>query len=169
MTIDQPDPPQMTSVDRQLIYWEDVEVGPVMEYGSITVTRDAIIDFARRFDPQAYHVDEAAARAHRFGGLVASGLHTSSMCMRLLVDNLLGKAASLGSPGVRRIRWPRPVRPGDVLRVRQRVVSKRRSRTRPDVGLLDSELVLVNQHGEPVMEWDATLLFRLRHPNINRP
>src|SRR5690625_1839336 len=83
MTIDQPDPPQMTAVNRQLIYWEDVEVGPLMEYGSITVTRDAIIDFARRFDPQTYHVDEAAARAHRFGGLVASGLHTSSMCMRL--------------------------------------------------------------------------------------
>lgn len=151
-------------MSRHLRYWDDVEVGEVMEYGTVTVTREAIMDFARRFDPQPFHVDEAAARAHPFGGLVASGLHTMAMCMRLLVDNVLNEAASLGSPGVSRIRWPQPVRPGDVLRVRQRTLSKRRSRSRPDVGLLENRFELFNQRDEVVMEMESTALYRVRDP-----
>lgn len=148
-----------------LRYWEDVEVGEVMEYGAVTVTREAIMDFARRFDPQPFHVDEAAALAHPFGGLVASGLHTVAMCMRLLVDNVLNEAASLGSPGVSKIRWPRPVRPGDVLRVRQHTLGKRRSRSRPDVGLLENRFELLNQRDEVVMEMESTALYRIRDPD----
>lgn len=145
-------------------FWEDVDAGGVTEYGSIIVTREDIIAFARRYDPQSFHVNEAAAREHPFGGLIASGLHTASVCMRLLVDNVLVDAASLGSPGIRRLRWPQPVRPGDTLRVRQHTLSKRRSRSRPDVGLLDNRFEVLNQRDEVVMIMESTALMRVRNP-----
>ena len=96
-------------------YWEDLTVGSTRELGSVSPTREQILDFAGQFDPQPFHLDEAAAKASVFGGLCASGWHTCAMAMRLMVDNFLNEAASLGSPGLESVKWLRPVFPGDTL------------------------------------------------------
>ena len=111
-------------------YWEDFEVGEVREYGSKTVTKEEVIAFGRQFDPQPFHIDEDAANAMPFGGLLASGWHTGSMFMRMFADNLLADSASLGAPSIDRLRWTQPVRPGDVLSVRTTVLSKSSSKSR---------------------------------------
>ena len=97
------------------LYFEDFELGRVYELGSVDVTEADILEFARRFDPQPFHVDPEAARQSVFGGLIASGWHTGAMWMRLYVDSLLDGAASMGSPGIEELRWLAPVRPGDTL------------------------------------------------------
>src|SRR5579859_3157513 len=99
-------------------YFEDFAVGHTLELGSYTITREEILAFARQFDPQPFHTDEEQAKASLYGGLIASGWHTASIFMRLLVDGLLNDTASMGSPGVDELRWLRPVRPGDTLRAR---------------------------------------------------
>jgi acyl dehydratase len=132
-------------------YFEDYVPGAVFEYGDTTVTEAEIIEFARRFDPQDIHVDPEAAAHGRFGGLVASGWHTAAMVMRLIVDNFLPKAASLASPGIDELRWLKPVRPGDVLRVRVTVVEATPSRSRPDRGMVRSFVEVLNQDGDVVM------------------
>jgi acyl dehydratase len=96
-------------------YWEDFEEGQVVELGAHTVTEEEILDFARRWDPQPFHVDPDAARESVFGGLIASGWHTGSLWMRMYVDSLLDGTASMGSPGIEELRWLAPVRPGDTL------------------------------------------------------
>jgi acyl dehydratase len=143
-------------------YFEDYVPGSVFEYGTITVTQADVIEFAQRFDPQPFHIDPDAAARGPFGGLIASGWHTASLTMRLVVDHYLSSVASLGSPGVDELRWSRPVRPGDSLRVRVSVLDARRSRSKPDRGIVHSHVEVLNQHGNVVMSLKAFNLLRCR-------
>jgi acyl dehydratase len=144
------------------LYFEDFKAGTVFELGNVQMTRERIISFAREFDPQPFHLDEKAAARSHFGGLIASGWHTCSVFMRLFVEGVLGKAASLGSPGVEEIRWLKPVRPGDVLRARYTVVSAEPSRSRADRGTVLSLAELFNQDGVLVMTLKARNLMSRR-------
>jgi acyl dehydratase len=132
-------------------YFEDYHVGLVDEFGDIAVTAEEIVEFARRYDPQSMHVDPVAASQGPFGGLIASGWHTASMVMRLFVEHYLSKVATLPSPGVDELRWVRPVRPGDTLRVRVTVLQTKRSRSKPDRGLVRGLVEVLNQNDELVM------------------
>jgi acyl dehydratase len=143
-------------------YFEDYTPGAVYEYGSITVSEAEILDFARAFDPQPIHADPAAAARGPFGGLIASGWHTTSVMMRLFADHYLSRVASLASPGIDEIRWPAPVRPGDTLRLRVTVAEARRSRSKPDRGLVRSHAELINQDGVTVLTLTAMNLLGAR-------
>ncbi len=132
-------------------YLEDYAVGTSDELGEIRVTAEEIVAFAERYDPQPFHVDADAATRWPFGGLIASGWHTAAMMMRLMVDRYIDGTTSLGSPGLGPIAWKVPVRPGDVLRVRARVVENRRSRSKPDRGSVTFEVEVLNQNDEIVM------------------
>jgi acyl dehydratase len=132
-------------------YWEDFEPGQVVELGSVSVTEDEIVAFARQFDPQSFHVDAEAAKESVFGGLIASGWHTGAMWMRLYVDSLLDQAASMGSPGIEELRWLAPVRPGDTLAGRLTVLETTPSERRPDRGTVRIRGELVNQDGVTVL------------------
>ncbi len=136
-------------------YFEDYEPGCVYELGSIVVDETEMIEFARRFDPQVFHVDPEAAKTTVYGGLIASGWHTSALMMRLFVDHFLASVASLGSPGVDELRWTRPVRPGDVLAVRVTVMEAKRSRSKPDRGIIRSFVEVINGGNETVMTMNA--------------
>jgi acyl dehydratase len=143
-------------------YFEDFVVGTVAEFGPIAVAEAEIIAFARQYDPQPIHTDPAVAAAGPFGGLIASGWHTASLVMRVLVEQYLARRASLASPGVDELRWLQPVRPGDVLRVRATVLEARRSRSKPDRGLVRTKIEALNQNGLVVMSMTAMNLFRCR-------
>lgn len=143
-------------------YFEDYLPGSVSEFGSIAVDEAEIIDFAKRFDPQEFHIDPEAAARGPFGGLIASGWHTGALMMRMLVDNYLSKVSSLGSPGIDELRWPRPVRPGDTLRLRATVLDTKRSRSKPDRGVVRTLFEVLNQNGEVVMSVKAMTLIRCR-------
>jgi acyl dehydratase len=143
-------------------YFEDYHVGMVDEFGDIAVTVEDIVEFARRYDPQSMHVDPVAAAQGPFGGLIASGWHTASMVMRLFVEHYLSKVATLPSPGVDELRWVRPVRPGDTLRVRVIVTETKRSRSKPDRGLVRGLMEVLNQNGELVMSNKPMNLMRCR-------
>jgi len=132
-------------------YFEDYVPGAVYEFGSIDVSEAEIIEFALRFDPQDMHLDPDAAARGPFGGLIASGWHTAAMMMRLFCNHFLSKAASLTSPGIDELRWLRPVRPGDVLRIRVSVLEGTRSRSRPDRGMVRTLVEVLNQNSEVVM------------------
>ena len=132
-------------------YFEDFETGEVLELGSRTVTEDEIIQFARQFDPQPFHLDPEAAADSVFGGLIASGWHTGAMWMRLYVDNMLGSASAQGSPGVEELRWLAPVRPGDTLHGRLTVLETTPSGRRPDRGTVRIRGEMVNQDGVTVL------------------
>lgn len=132
-------------------YFEDYQVGMVDEFGEVTVTAEEIIEFARRYDPQTMHVDAGAAAKGPFGGLIASGWHTGSLTMRMFVEHYLSKVATLPSPGIDELRWVRPVRPGDTLRMRVTVVETRRSKSKPDRGIVRSLVEVLNQNSEVVM------------------
>ncbi len=140
-------------------YLEDFAVGQIYDSGRITVEKERIKTFAAEFDPQPFHVDAAAAARSAFGGLVASGWHTCSVGMRLMVQSYLGRTASLGSPGIDNIRWLKPVRPGDTLAYRRTVVASRASATRKGVGLVKHRWEAVNQHGELVLTMEGWGLF----------
>lgn len=146
------------------LFWEDIPVPEVREYGHTIITREEIVRFAKTYDPQSFHIDEAFAQDHFYGGLIASGWHSTALCMRMMVDNMFNNVASMGSPGVERLRWRRPVRPGDELRVRQETLCKRRSTSRQDLGLVKIRFQMLNQDDAVVMEMDSTGLFALRHP-----
>ncbi|MCU0868457.1 MAG: MaoC family dehydratase [Burkholderiales bacterium] len=147
-----------------LIHYEDFEVGAVADLGTRAVVRDEVIAFARDFDPQPFHVDDAAAKASMFGGLIASGWHTCAMVMRLMVDSQLSRTASLGSPGVDSLRWLQPVRPDDTIRARVTVLDKRRSASRPTLGLVRFRWEVENQRGEPVLTMESTGMIAVRDP-----
>jgi acyl dehydratase len=132
-------------------YLEDYPIGSTAEFGTIDVTEDEIREFARRYDPQPFHTDPEQAKHWPYGGLIASGWHTASMMMRLVVDNFIDGDTSLGSPGLGPIQWRLPVRPGDALRVRARVIDVKRSRSKPDRGALTFEVEVRNQNDEIVM------------------
>ncbi|MFA5969416.1 MAG: MaoC family dehydratase [Sphingomonas sp.] len=133
-------------------YFEDVEVGLKLSFGQYQVTREEVVDFASRYDPQPFHLsDEAAAKTH-FGRLSASGWHTSAMMMAMLVENMKdAQQAGLGSPGLDELRWLKPVYPGDTLRCESEVLDKRPSGSRPEMGSFRSRTTVFNQHDESVM------------------
>jgi acyl dehydratase len=131
--------------------FEDFEPGQVYELGSRTVTEAEILEFARQFDPQPFHLDPEAAKESVFGGLIASGWHTGAIWMRLYVDAMLGDAASRGSPGVEELRWLAPVRPGDTLTGSLTVLDVTPSATRPDRGTVRIRGELTNQDGVTVL------------------
>ena len=145
-------------------YWEDLTVGSTRELGSVSPTREQILDFARQFDPQPFHLDEAAAQASVFGSLCASGWHTCAMAMRLMVDNFLSEAAGLGSPGLESLKWLRPVFPGDTLSLSHTILDSRPMSSRPDVGLVRTLWEMRNQHGDKVLHMDGWGMFRRRTP-----
>jgi acyl dehydratase len=142
-----------------MIWWEDFRVGDSTEMGRHTFTEDEILSFGREFDPQPFHADPAAAGETVFGGLIASGWHTCSVGMRLMVQSYLARTVSLGSPGIDDIRWLKPVRPGDTLVYRRTVVEARASTTRKGVGLVKHRWEAVNQHGELVLTMEGWGLF----------
>jgi len=143
-------------------YFEDYPPGAVFEGGAIAVTEAEILEFARKYDPQTMHTDpEAAARGY-FGGLIASGWHTAAMTMRLFAAHFLSPASSLASPGIDELRWLKPVRPGDVLRVRITVTEARPSRSKPDQGIVHSFAEVLNHKDEVVMSLRPISLIRSR-------
>jgi acyl dehydratase len=119
------------------------------------VEQDEVIAFARRFDPQVFHTDPESAKKSIYGGLIASGWHTAGLMMRLFADHYLSKVASLGSPGVDELRWNKPVRPGDELSIRVTVQETKRSRSKPDRGMVHSFIEVMNQNREVVMSMKA--------------
>jgi acyl dehydratase len=138
-------------------YWEDFTVGELLALGATPpVTEEAIVAFARQYDPQYFHVDPARAKESIFGGLVASGWHTASMVMRLWVDAIVSKTVSMGSPGVEDLRWPAPVRPGDTLTSRAVVLETRPSKSRPEMGLVRWRAETSNQREELVFTMTGT-------------
>ncbi|MBU3649952.1 MAG: MaoC family dehydratase [Limnohabitans sp.] len=145
-------------------YWEDLEIDSVRELGSHTITREEIMDFARQFDPQPFHLDEQAAKESVFGGLCASGWHTCGLAMRLMVTNFLHEAASLGSPGLEDVRWLKPVFPGDTLSLRHAILAKRPMNSRPDVGLVRTRWMMFNQDQAQVLHMEGWAMFRRRTP-----
>ncbi|QSG09728.1 MaoC family dehydratase [Halapricum desulfuricans] len=143
------------------IYFEDISVGETETFGSYTVSRDEIVEFARQYDPQPFHVDGEAAAESPFGGLVASGWHTAAMTMRVLVDGFLERAATRGALGVDELRWYDPVRPGDTLSARTEVVA-----TEPWSDAYGKVDVRVETHvdGEVVCSMVGLILFARREP-----
>ena len=145
-------------------WFEDFQPGDVAEFGDHEMTEEEILGFAGRYDPQIFHIDPEAAKSSIYGGLIASGWHTVAVMMRLLVEHYIPPNASLGSPGVDELRWLRPVRPGDRLRVRVTVQEAVGSRSRPDRGIVRSFTEVLNQDGDAVMTLRSMLLYRRRPP-----
>ena len=144
-------------------YFEDIEVGSKASFGDYAVTRDEVIAFAGKYDPQPFHLsDEAAAQTH-FGRLSASGWHTCAMTMAMLVENWKANAqAGLGSPGIDALRWLKPVYPGDRLRCESEVLEKRRSASRPEMGIFKSRMAVFNQDDVMVMTFVSNGLIETR-------
>ena len=145
-------------------FWEDLIPGSTRDLGQVRPSAEEIRAFATQFDPQPFHVDEEAAKNSIFGGLCASGWHTCSMAMRLMVDNFLREAASLGSPGLESLKWLKPVFPGDTLTLRHTILESRPMGSRPDVGLVRTAWEMFNQHGDKVLHMEGYGMFRRRHP-----
>jgi len=143
-------------------YFEDFQVGQSLDCGSNTFHKDEMVAFARQFDPQPFLVDEEKAKRSVFGGLIASGWYTCSVCMRLIVDALVNQTASMGSPGVDSLRWLKPVRPGDTLRLVARVIEAEASKSRPDRGRLTFTYELSGADGDPVMSMRAVAILGRR-------
>jgi acyl dehydratase len=143
-------------------YFEDYQPGIVVESGAVPVSEESIVAFAAAFDPHQMHVDPVAALAGPFGGLIASGWHTTAVMMRIMVDTYLNERTSLGSPGVDELRWRLPVRSGDILSARFTVLSARVSASKPDRGLVHTRIELHNQAGELVMSQVMMNLIRRR-------
>ena len=148
-----------------LRYYEDLEVGTIERFGRYEVTLAEVLEFAGKYDPQPFHLsDEAAAKTH-FGRISASGWHTCAMTMRMVVDNMGAiQQASLGSPGIDEIRWVRPVYPGDVLTCEAELLDKRRSKSKPEIGITKNTTRVYNQNGELVMSHVANGMIRVRDP-----
>ena len=143
-------------------YLEDLTVGEAQSFGHYDVTREEVIGFAERYDPQPFHLsDKAAARTH-FGRLAASGWHTGAMTMAMIVENMQGREGGLGSPGVDELRWLKPVYPGDTLRCETEIVEVTPSRSKPDIGSFRSNVTTFNQHDEPVLRFTSIVLIRRR-------
>lgn len=148
-----------------MIHYEDIQIGSRQAFGRYEITRDEVVDFASKYDPQPFHLSDEAAAETYFGRLSASGWHTCAMTMRMLVDNMsVVEQAGLGSPGVDNLRWVKPVYPGDVLRCETEVIEKRRSKSKPDMGLFKSRCRTFNQHDELVLEMVSNGLIRVREP-----
>jgi acyl dehydratase len=142
--------------------FEDFRTGEIIDLGTRAVGREEILAFAAAYDPQPMHLDEAAGAAGLLGGLAASGWHTIAMFMRLLCDGLLNRSRSLGSPGIERLRWLAPVRPGDRLTAQAEVVETRASRSRPGIGIVRFRFTVANQSVAIVMTMENPIIFATR-------
>jgi acyl dehydratase len=136
-------------------YFEDIEPGERHSIGSYTITKEEITEFAQKYDPQPFHLDEDAAAESIYGGLIASGWQTIAICMRMLVDELVNDQASMGARGANELRWIRPVRPGDTISLTTEVLETRPAERNPEVGEVDTEIIAYNQDGDPVVRWIA--------------
>lgn len=154
-------PPNMPGPASKL-YWEDFTPGRVLEYGPRRVTREEILDFAAEFDPQPFHIDEAAGRASMLGCLCASGWHSCCILMRMSADGFVLNSSSMGAPGVDEVRWLAPIRPGDDLTLRATVLSTRASDSRPELGFVNILLELYNASGTRMMALKTPLMFGRR-------
>jgi acyl dehydratase len=143
-------------------YFEDFAVGQTFRSGQLRIDTERIKTFAAEFDPQPFHLDEEAARHTIFRGLAASGWHTAALTMRLLVESELKPAGGIVGAGIDEVRWPRPVRPGDELRVESEILEVRPSKSRPDQGLIKVRTTTLNQNGEPVQVFIGNLLVPCR-------
>lgn len=144
-------------------YFEDLEIGSRRSFGRYEVTREEVVEFASRYDPQPFHLDDAAAATTHFGRLSASGWHTCAMTMAMNVKAMGEQAqASLGAAGIDELRWKKPVYPGDVLRCETELLEKTPSKSRPEMGSFRSRTTVFNQHDEPVMSFIALGLIRTR-------
>lgn len=152
-----------------MIYFEDLQVGAETQFGSYRVTREEVIDFARKYDPQPFHLsDEEAAKTH-FGRLAASGWHTTAMTMAVIARHVVEhRQAGLGSPGIDDLRWRKPVYPGDTLHVRGQILEKTASRSRPEMGSYRAQTTVTNQDGEVVLTFISIVLIR-RRPAAEQP
>lgn len=148
-------------------YFEDYVPGSTYEFGSIGVSEAEMLEFASRFDPQPIHVDPVTASRGPFGGLIASGWHTAGLMMRLFADHYLSTVASLGGPGVDELRWRHPVRPGDTFWLRLAVLDARRSRSKPDRGLVRTSAQLVNHEDVVVLELTVLNLLATRDGQLS--
>lgn len=146
-------------------YYEDLIPGTIARYGHYPVTREEVIDFAGKYDPQPFHLSDEAAAQTYFGRLSASGWHSGAMMMAMMVEHMqTDPVASLGSPGIDELRWLKPVYPGDTLRIESELLEKRRSKNRPDMGITKSRTILYNQHDEAVLSVIANGLVRVWKP-----
>lgn len=145
-------------------YFDDIHVGDATEFGHYDVTREEILEFARKYDPQPFHLsDEAAAKTH-FGRLAASGWHTTAMTMAVIVRSFVGEEqAGLGSPGIDELRWLKPVHPGDRLTVRGTIVDTTPSRSKPQIGTIRTRIIVNNQDNVDVMSF-TEIVMMLRRP-----
>ena len=149
-------------------YYEDIEVGSKSAFGRYEVTREEVMEFAGKYDPQPFHLDDEAAAQTHFGRLSASGWHTCAMTMAMLVGNMKGeKSAGLGSPGVDQLRWKKPVYPGDTLRCESEVIEKRRSASRPEMGIFKTRTQTLNQNDEVVLDMISNGLIATRDPQAS--
>jgi len=146
----------------ELLYLEDFSTGEVFDCGTTTLSLAEIVEFARQFDPQPFHIDPEAARESLYGGIIASGWHTCSAFMRLMVDAILSRTATLGSPGVDQIRWLRPVRPGDLLRGQMTILEVKPSASKPDRGAVRTHGQILDDEGRTMMEMYSWMLVRRR-------
>jgi len=144
-------------------YLEDFQEGTTLECGSYTLSEEEIIHFASQFDPQPFHIDRKAAAMSPYGGIIASGWHTVSIMMRLMVDGYINGSSSMGSPGVDEVRWLKPVRPGDTITARAHVNEVIPSKSKPDRGIVKSLMEVSNQQGETVMTVQGMGMY-LRRP-----
>jgi len=146
-----------------LRYFEDLEVGSKASFGAYEVTREEVVAFAEKYDPQPFHLSDEAAAQTFFGRLSASGWHTAAMTMRMTVDYFREhRQAGLGSPGIDELKWLRPVYPGDTLRCETEMLEKRLSASRPGMGITKVRTTVFNQHDQPVMTFVANGLIRTR-------
>lgn len=151
-------------------YYEDFVPGSIFEYADTRpVTKEEIIRFAEVYDPQPFHLDEEAANRSMLGGLSASGWHIGCLAMRLNYDHWISRTASMGAPGIDEMRWEKPLRPGDILTGRRKILHKRVSRNRPEMGLVAMEVDILNQRGEVITRQKHTQLIELRHPGRPQP
>ena len=149
-----------------MLYYEDLEVGAKSSFGRYDVTREEVLEFARKYDPQAFHLDDEAAAKTHFGRVSASGWHTCAMTMAMMVENMkTSRQAGLGSPGVDQLMWKKPVYPGDTLRVETEIISKRRSKSRREMGRFKSRAQIFNQNDEVVLEMTSNGLIAVRNPD----
>ncbi len=144
------------------ITFEDFTPGRVMEYGAHTITAEEIVEFASEFDPQPMHLSQEGGLKAGVGGLIASGWQSAALTMRMTCDELIGRSTSLGSPGLDEILWLKPVRPGDRLRVRLEVLGARLSASRPELGIVNLQFDLINQHDETVLTQRSAAMFGVR-------
>lgn len=142
-----------------MIFFDDIDVGTKIEHGSVEVSREEVLEFARKYDPQPFHLSDEAAAKTPFGKIAASGWNTAALVMRVLVDSWSDKGLTgVGSPGLDELRWLKPVYPGDTLHVSSEVVDKRASRSRPQIGSVWSDIIVTNQHGEQVMRYRSIVM-----------